>query len=113
MSGKTWCGINDPEHRVKYCRPCLRIYVNQRRAAKRAGGKLVVRVAEPDFIPSALNRRVTAKHTRCAERGGCVPGPTVMSYGYVFNPCRRCDVPVKPRGWAWRDNTTMFPERAA
>ena len=57
---------------------------------------------------TALNDRVDALHAECKELGGCMAGPTITRYGYVFAPCVRCEVPVRARGWAWRDNSTMF-----
>ena len=68
----------------------------------------------PRFRRTPLNDRVDALHAICIEElGGCMAGPTIMRYGYVFAPCVRCEVPVRARGWAWRDNSTMFERGAA
>ena len=62
-----------------------------------------------DLTP--LNIRTTKKWEACKARGGCVAGPSFTAHGYFLTPCKRCGVPMKPRGWGWADNTTMFPER--
>ena len=65
-------------------------------------------VQRPRFQRTPLNDRVDALYAECAELGGCMAGPTIQAHGYLFAPCVRCAVPVKARGWAWRDNSTMF-----
>ena len=66
-------------------------------------------IQRPRFRFTLLNLKVDALHAICIEElGGCMAGPTITRYGYVFAPCVRCDVPVRARGWAWRDNSTMF-----
>ena len=74
-----------------------------------------IRAGKPrHWKPSLLNLKVDALHALCIEDlGGCMAGPTIMAYGYVFAPCVRCAVPVRARGWAWRDNSTMFERGAA
>ena len=71
-------------------------------------------IQRPHFRFSLLNLKVDALHAICIEElGGCMAGPTIMAHGYVFAPCVRCAVPVRARGWAWRDNSTMFERGAA
>ena len=104
----SWCGRTDSEHRVRNCRACQAAYQKHRRVHSPAPPRL-----KKDGIwqPTKLNQRVDRLHARCQEKGGCIAGPWIISGGWELNPCKRCGVPVKARGFAWADNTTMFPEK--
>ena len=101
-----YCGSTDPSHRVRGCKPCGMLYQRQRKA--KAFGNPTDKV---EWRPSKLNLRTDRLHAKCKERGGCIAGPWIISGGYILTPCKRCKVPTRPRGWAWADNTTMFPEK--
>ena len=101
-----WCGSDSPVHRVRTCKPCNAAYQRYRRSTRPETRKLVT-----GWQPTKLNQRVDRLHARCQEKGGCIAGPWIISGGYILTPCKRCKVPTRPRGWAWADNTTMFPEK--
>ena len=105
----SWCGNDNPEHRVRYCMACQAAYQKHRRKHLPPPLPSVnLPRQHPRFQRTPLNDRVDALYAECAELGGCMAGPTITRYGYVLAPCVRCAVPVKARGWAWRDNSTMF-----
>ena len=101
----TWCGNDNPQHRVRKCRVCQAIYAKNRRLTPRLPHE---RSYQSPFQRTPLNDRVDALHEECKTLGGCMAGPTIQAHGYLFAPCVRCGVPVRARGWAWRDNSTMF-----
>ena len=104
----SWCGNDNPEHRVRKCNDCQAAYKKARRRIPLPSVNLERAYQRPRFKRTPLNDRVDALYAECAELGGCMAGPYIIAYGYVLAPCVRCAVPVKARGWAWRDNSTMF-----
>ena len=96
----TWCGRSDIEHRTRLCRECKRVYQAHRRAV---GSMRPAPVKVDTWTPSKLNLRISEKHARCREQGGCVPSGRYVTrpfpYGNVDLPvCKRCGVPIRGKG---------------